>query len=147
MQISLARLDPRTHRLRVDRAQGEPIDVALETRSFLVHDLAHYAVEAEAPTEAGFWGLLAAGADLAALRDPDALPPGTWEALMAVEGAVVRVQTAFRRGGDLPGALAPALAHLRRLDGAWRKARQGDALVLSWPPGPSGPALRRAQAR
>lgn len=43
--------------------------VACETRSYLVHDLLHYAVESEAGLSGGFWGNLARGKTLADMND------------------------------------------------------------------------------
>ena len=113
----------------VARPRHPRIDVVLETRSLLVHDFAHWAVGTALGTDAGFYGHLAAGMDLDALRAP--LPDdAAQEALMDIERQVAMLQSAFRRGRaeDMTGADT-----LRRLDGAWRKAKQGEALLVTWP--------------
>lgn len=133
MDIWVTRLNPRTHRLRVERGGHDPVDSVLETRSLLLHDFAHYAVEAEHGIEDGFYGLLADGADPDDLRE-QRLPPEQWERLMKVEFAVVRLQSAFRRGEVLVGD--GAWRRLRSLHGAWSKARMGEAVHLQWPPAP-----------
>lgn len=129
MQIWFARIDPKTHRMVVKRPPHPRIDVILETRSLLVHDFAHWAVETALGVDAGFYGHLAAGIDLDALRAP--LPDeAAHAALMDIERQVAMLQSAFRRGRaeDMTGADT-----LRRLDGAWRKAKQGQALRVTWP--------------
>mgnify|MGYP000120534982 FL=1 len=128
MHLLLAVHDLTHHRLRVHRPPHPPVDALLESRSLLLHDLVHYAVEASPPIAHGFYGRLFAGAQ------PEALREGTeaWEDLLAVEGRVARLQTAFKRGlatDDL------ALPRLRALWGAWRKVGRGQALRLAWPPG------------
>lgn len=126
----MTRLTPRTHRLRIERPPYDPVDTVLETRSLLLHDLSHYAVEAELGVEHGFYGLLASGVGLEALREQQ-LDPEVWEQLMAVEFQVVKLQTAFKRGDVLVGDRA--WRRLRSLHGAWSKARMGEAVQLDWP--------------
>ena len=62
---------PTSHRLEVFRDDGSCECVELETRSLLLHDLVHYAIEAQAEIRTGFYGLLASGTTLAALGDRD----------------------------------------------------------------------------
>lgn len=129
MQIWFSRIDPKTHRMVVERPPHPRVDVVLETRSLLVHDFAHWAVETALCTDAGFYGHLAAGVSLDALREP--LPDeAVQKALMDIERQVAMLQGAFRkeRAGQMTGADT-----LRRLDGAWRKTKQGEALVVTWP--------------
>ncbi|MEM1416558.1 MAG: hypothetical protein AAGH15_16725 [Myxococcota bacterium] len=125
MEIFFARLDPKTHRFRVARPPHPAVDVRLETRSLLLHDMAHYAVEATLGTEEGFYGHLARGTTLPELRALEER-----DALMAIERQVVGLQMAHRRGA---APSDPASRTLRAITGAWRKARQGEALRLRWP--------------
>ena len=129
MQLWFARVDPKTHRMVVERAPHARIEVVLETRSLLVHDFAHWAVETALEAGAGFYGHLAAGLSLEALREPLA-DPEAQAVLMDVERKVAMLQSAFRKGRarDMLGADT-----LRRLDGAWRKTKQGEALTVTWP--------------
>jgi hypothetical protein len=129
MRVWFTRVDPKTHRLVVERPPHDRIDVSLETRSLLIHDLAHYAVETALGTDAGFYGHLAAGRSLEELREPLA-DAEAQQALMAIERQVAMLQSAFRRGG---AGAAEGADTLRRLEGAWRKARQGEALTVTWP--------------
>ncbi len=117
------------------------IDVVLETRSMLLHDLVHYAVEGAEGLTDGFWGLLAGGASLADLRDPDAITPEVWERLLRIERRVARLQGALARGGPEEEA---ARTLLRAVRGAWAATSQGRSLELSWPP--SSPRVVQAPA-
>ena len=130
MKVWFIPLDPKQHRFRVERDKGELIDVALETRSLLLHDLAHYAVEATGGLANGFYGLLAAGTSLAALREPGGLARDVFDALMVIERRVAMTQSAFKKRG--PGE-DDASRGLRQLWGAWSKTRHGCALRLDWP--------------
>lgn len=67
MLIRLTKLSDRRHRLEVVRADRTREAVELETRSFLLHDFIHYAVESEAELRDSFWGGLAGGRTMAEL--------------------------------------------------------------------------------
>lgn len=138
MQIWISRIDPKTHRFRALRPPHPPVDLVLETRSMLLHDFAHYALEATLETDQGFYGLVAAGADVPTLREHQ-LPPDQWEELMALEGMVAMLQSSFKRGERRSGDASWEL--LRAVNGAWSKARQGEALFLPWPQGEGGPQI------
>src|SRR5688572_16003070 len=69
MRVLLTKLSDDRHLMTVERTSGPGESVELESRSYLLHDLAHYAVEAEAPIADGFYGLLASGVSLAKLND------------------------------------------------------------------------------
>lgn len=128
MQLWFCPHDPRRHRLVVARPPHAPVDALLETRSLLLHDLTHFALETHHGWEHGFYGALARGLDPADLRE-GRVAPELWEQMLAVEGPVVRLQGAFQRGEpDHPG-----YPLLRALMGAWRKTGRGAALHLTWP--------------
>ncbi len=136
MEIWFAPRDPKRHRFVVARTGADTIDVLLETRSLLLHDLAHYAHEVTAGTSDGFYGLLAAGCSLAQLRDPAGLPAEQLAKLMALEKTVALLQSAFKHGAV--SCSADDARVLRGLWGAWSKTKQGEALYLRWPdPTPS----------
>jgi hypothetical protein len=69
MRIRFTRLTNDRHALEIRRDGGAAERVELETRSFLLHDLIHYAVESTAGLQSGVWGRLAAGTSLAELND------------------------------------------------------------------------------
>jgi len=81
MLIRLTRLTNERHRLEFVRDDGTSEARELETRSALLHDLVHYAVETEAGLEASFYGQLAGGKTYEALTaepsdDPEAMGLG-----------------------------------------------------------------------
>jgi hypothetical protein len=112
MRIAFRRIDDRRHVLELTRADGATESVECETRSYLVHDLLHYAVESEADLRGGFWWSLAAGKTLAQMNDRNAqtataAPPlGTGMADAAGEmGAIEQIV------GALHGATKGRSAH------------------------------------
>jgi len=61
LKIQFTKLSDERHRFAYARADGSGETVELETRSFLTHDLVHFAIESEAKLKDGFFGGLAAG--------------------------------------------------------------------------------------
>ncbi len=59
--IRLTKISPTHHRFEIVRDDGSSESVELETKSFLFHDLIHYAYESEAKLEDSFYGKLAKG--------------------------------------------------------------------------------------
>lgn len=116
--------------LYVERPPYAPIEVALESRSLLLHDFSHFAVECEMRTDAGFYGRVASGWSLEALRG--SLTGAEQEAMMAIERRVALLQSAFKK--NFPTS-DPAFDRLRRIWGAWKKVKSGQRLTLSWPSG------------
>lgn len=148
LSIEIVKLSDERHRLTVRRSDGTEEGAELETRSFLLHDLVHYAVEAESGIDDGFWGLLARGVSMEALSDhtmEKPLGPG----IALAERLVGPFQSLWN--GRLERALyfehALGVAtfvddawldrvgeRLRRLTGAWRAVPVSHALALPWPP-------------
>lgn len=143
MRIHLTKLTDERHRLAIVRADGSAESVELETRSFLLHDLVHYAVEAEAGMRAGFWGLLAAGASLASLADRTLADPKNAE-LARAETLVGPMQSVWNGRLDKARYIESSsvdeafvervLERLRGLWGHWRATRFRGVMELSWPP-------------
>ena len=153
MKIRLTRLSNERHRLAVERSDGSVIERELETRSVLLHDLVHYAVEAEARIEDGFWGLLARGVDFEELSA--ASSPMVGEGIELAEALVGPMQSVWhqRLGADRYVAMAspraPFVDHvfvtnvcerIRKLWGHWQGTKFHDTMELAWPP----PSLERA---
>lgn len=145
MQILLTRLSADRHRLVVERDDGSRIEAELETRSVLLHDLVHFAVEREAGLAGGFWGSVAAGADFDELAEAatDAASGELWLA----ESLVGPLQSVWhgRLGVDeyvaRVGPIAPfvdrefverVLERLRKLWGQWRGTPFHETLRLEW---------------
>ena len=156
MQIRLTRLTNERHRIEFVRDDGTREAHEMETRSALLHDLAHYAVETEACLRASFYGRLASGETYEALLT---VPPASFEA-MQTERVVVRVQTiaksdtwsdvdpdgfaqsiaaSFRSVGYEPPAwlhgdlIARVRERLRRVQGQWRATPFHQTLQLEFP--------------
>lgn len=151
MQIRLTRVSNTTHRFELERADGSCESAVLDTRSFLVHDLVHYAVEGLLGEREGFWGLLAAGRPLAEVNDRENPPPEP--ALMRIEALVGPLQSLCQGRGDRarleahlrdhtpplpPDFVGAVLDRMRHLRGHWRGTPFGTPMALVWPP-PLGP--------
>ena len=148
MQILLTKLTDARHRFEVVRPDGSWESTELETRSLLLHDLAHYTVEAEAGLERGFYGLLESGVSLTRLNDRDASPADPQR--MLPESLAAPMQTLF--GGRMsrdrylelgaaagielvtPAFVDGALERLRRLIGHWRATPFRGVMEVEWPP-------------
>jgi hypothetical protein len=163
MRILIHKLSDERHVLALEREGGPGEQAECETRSMLMHDLLHYAVEAEAGLEHGFWGNLAGGRTLGDLNDrsgqamASALPQ-----LMLIEQIVGALSSIAK--GPAPDVLASALhayagalgtrmpewltaefitrvrERMRALTGHWKATRFGGTMELAWPessaPGP-----------
>jgi hypothetical protein len=160
----------RQHELAIVRSDGRRESLLCETRSVLMHDFIHYAVESAAGIEAGFWGLLARGRTLAEMNDRAGLPSAEEAAEMAtverfvgaLSGAAKEVPAAelvagLRRYAGAMDAAVPrwlteavvvdAQERLRGLIGAWRAAAAGAAVVLEWPPNAAPQVMSPPTAR
>lgn len=158
MLIRLTKLSDLNHRMTAIREDGSSETVELVSRSFLLHDFIHYAVETTAGLKGGFWGLLAAGngmADLALAMRP---AEGTGMALLLGEAATVEAVVgcftslahdratpaesvdAVRRMIEPQGRPPPAWVtqdfavavqeKLRRLKGEWKAVPYGGTMEL-----------------
>jgi hypothetical protein len=136
MRIELIGLDPKTHRFRVVRSDGSTESVDLETRSYLVHDLTHYAVERTLQLARGFYGLLASGTAMAELNDRTRPWPTGTEIAFA-ESIVGPMQSHLSgKQVTLPADwhfVAAVEAEYRRAYGQWRGTPFGQPCVLVWP--------------
>lgn len=159
VQIVLHKLSSERHELAIVRADGGREAVECETRSFLQHDLLHYATEAEAGVDGGFWGRLASGASLAELNDrelqgslyqqPDLLVieqivgalAGAVKGRAADEVVAGLHQLAEAQAVPMPAWLTPAfvervLRRMRALLGRWNATAFGTSMTLPWPAAP-----------
>jgi hypothetical protein len=64
VEILFTKLSDERHGVQVNRVDGTLDQIELNTRSFLRHDFAHFAVEAEVPIRFGYWGSVADGVSL-----------------------------------------------------------------------------------
>jgi hypothetical protein len=154
MRILFKKLSDERHELAVSRDLASWETVECETRSYLTHDLLHYAVEAEAGVQSGFWGRLAAGKTLAEMNDRTQPMADDMAAIEQTVGAltasvkersaaeVVHGMNRFASslGASLPSWLTESFVlavqgRMRQLLGRWRATPRGAALELTWPEG------------
>ncbi len=74
MIVKLTKISPTHHRFEYVRADGTGEKLELETKTFLYHDLLHFAVESEAGLKNSFYGLLEKKEDYTALTAPSNIP-------------------------------------------------------------------------
>jgi hypothetical protein len=159
IRIRFMKISDARHSLEIVRDDTRREIVECETRSYLMHDLLHYAVEAQASVDTGFWGLLSAGKTLADMNDRSGnAMAGATPALMDVERIVGGLST-VTKGQDIPpsGAIARAIAsyleaigaaappwltpafvdgvreRMRSLVGRWKATPYLGRLELEWP--------------
>jgi hypothetical protein len=156
MRILIHKLSDERHLLALEREGGADEQAECETRSLLLHDLLHYAVEAEAGLDHGFWGCLARGRSLDDMNDRSAeAMAGELPQLMVIERIVGALSSIAK--GPSPDALASALheyagalgtrmpewltgefiarvrERMRSLTGHWKATRFGETMELTWP--------------
>ena len=141
MEISIKKISDEAHSVQVTRSDGSQDRIRLNSRSFLRHDFAHFAVEAEVPLRLGYWGSVAGGCSLGGDIDS----PEIWLA----ESLAGPVQTLIRRDAPVNDYLAVLERHLadrasldlaqriheraRQLRGHWRATPYGETMSVFWP--------------
>jgi hypothetical protein len=156
VRIAFRKVSDERHVLEIEHDDGRRESAECETRSFLQHDLLHYAAESEAKIDFGFWGRLAAGATLADLNDKELQGSLYDRPDMLVVEQVVGALTGAIRGRSpedvvaglhqladaqaiaMPAWLTPAFVEavqrrMHALLGQWRATRFGAAMELRWP--------------
>ena len=142
MQIVFTKLSDDRHSVSVARPDGTTERIALESRSFLCHDLAHFAIELEVPIRGGYWGCVASGVSLSGEG-----VAGT--EVMFAETLAGSIQTLMRTEADLkaysellrdvsPASAQPDLPTrvyelVRQLRGHWKGTPYGGEMNLEWP--------------
>jgi len=158
VRLRFTKLDDARHALEVEVA-GHTQRAELETRSTLVHDLTHLALESSAAIDDGFFVALARGASLAELAATAMQAESA--ARMQVERTVAVLQVLARVDHDpaeLHGRITSSLAlqeqlpppwftvemvasarqRLRALVGRWRATPCGASMEVGWPCSPGG---------
>jgi hypothetical protein len=135
MLIQLTGLTLSHHRFQIQRDDGSSEAVELETRSLLIHDLTHYAVERALGLTRAFYGSLASGASLPELSDrTKPWPVGTE---LAYAESIVGPMQSHLTGKKLVLPDWPFIEKVEReyraAFGRWRATRFGDSCVLEWP--------------
>jgi hypothetical protein len=153
MLVVFRKMSEERHELEIVRDDGCRERVVCETRSYLVHDLLHYAVESEAEVRGGFWGSLANGKTLAEMNDRNAMMGGEMPIIERVVGALSGAvkgrsaaemvaaldQHAAALGSTNPAWLTVELVaavqeRMRKLLGHWKATPFGGSMELTWPP-------------
>jgi hypothetical protein len=154
MRISFVKQSDDEHVLEIAREDGRRERVVCETRSYLLHDLLHFAVETEGGLTGGFWGQLARGTTLAEMNarngplGPESAELAAIEKLVgALHGATKgrsaeELVAGMRRfaealDGTLPDWLTERFVsgvqeRLRRLRGHWNATAYGQSMDLTW---------------
>jgi hypothetical protein len=142
VRIVFTKISDERHAVAVTRTDGSAERVEVETRGFLRHDLAHFAIESELPIRKGFWGCVASGASLSGAGVAGA------DARLA-ESLAGPIQTLFRidAGPDAYSELLMGVAQtsvgrdlatrvherVRQLRGHWKATPCGGQMELVWP--------------
>lgn len=151
MFIRFRKVSDEQHELGISRDGWSWESVECETRSYLTHDLLHYAVEVEAGVQAGFWGRLAAGATLAEMDDRARSMGQEMATIEQVVGALTvgvkgksaaevvsgMSRFALSLGTTLPPWLTETFVlavqeRMRQLLGHWKGTPRGATLELTW---------------
>lgn len=148
--LKLTRVSPTHHAFDYRRADGSGERVELESKTFLFHDLLHFAVESEAKLGRSFYGMLASGMSLAEVgKAPLAgevavteRAVGAMTGAIKSDGAAERVVAGFREltealGETHPdwfdeGFVAAVRERMRRLTGEWRALPFGATMTLTF---------------
>jgi hypothetical protein len=151
--VRLTKVSGDQHRFDYVRPDGTGEGLTLATRSFLLHDLLHFAVETEAGLRQSFYGLLAGAGSYAGLAEATAessgevgvtemvvgaftgLAKGEVAAEAAVAGAIGWMEALGRAPPPwLTTAFACGVAErFRRLMGEWRATPFGGTMTLRFP--------------
>jgi len=157
VRIVFRKISDETHVLEISDGEGRHEHVECETRSYLVHDLLHFAVESEARLKAGFWGSLERGRTLAEMNDRRGGPMevklpemAMIELLVGALHGVAKGRTPKEMvdavigysallGSPVPKWLtedfvAAIQERMRRLAGHWKATPYGGTMELDWPP-------------
>lgn len=143
--VRFTRLSPTHHRFEAIRADGTHEVREFETRSLLLHDFVHLALESEGQLSAGFYGTLARGAAYDAPRaDSEAMAieavvgplQGALKGEVDPDAFVERLRAAQTSVGEpapawlTPELIARTLKRLRQLQGQWRATPFGAAMEI-----------------
>lgn len=142
VRIAFTKISDDRHAVTITRADGTSETVETETRSFLHHDLAHFAIESELPIAKGYWGCVASGASLsgegvagsdARLAESLAGPIQTLFRIEAGPDAYVELlKECSSRSGSQDLAMR-VHERVRQLRGHWKSTPYGGRMELIWP--------------
>jgi hypothetical protein len=155
LTLRFTRISPTRHRFEYRREDGSGEAIVMETKSLLLHDLVHYAVESEAGLKGSFFGILEriGGYEELSLTGGAALGGE-----VAITERVVAALQGARKSDDLdaegfarrvgaflelyderaPRWLTPAFVRavrerMRQLEGRWKATPFGATMELEFP--------------
>ena len=140
MDIEITKISDIQHTVQVERKDSSSDRIELNSRSFLRHDFAHFAVESELRLSRGYWGSVAEGAPLGCeLDSPEAWfaesLAGPVQTLMRNEASVgqylelLRARVPHQATNDLAQRI---FRRVRQLRGHWRATPYGKSMKIRW---------------
>ena len=142
MDIAFTKISDKRHAVAIRRADGSSERIELDTRSFLRHDLAHFAVELEIPIKGGYWGSVSAGASLAG-DGIEGVDAALAESLAARVQTLMRIDAGPEDYRDVLEKVSPDTAsvelaariheRVRQLRGHWKATPYRGEMRLFWP--------------
>ena len=142
MHIAFTKISDQKHAVTIARTDGTSESVEVETREFLRHDLAHFAIELELPIRKGYWGCVASGASLsgegvaggdARLAESLAGPIQTLFRIEAGPDAYLELLGRFSQTNGSQDLAARVHERVRQLRGHWKATPYGGQMDLVWP--------------
>jgi hypothetical protein len=150
VHVTIVKEAGRSHRAVAVRDVGDTVQFAVaDYGDRLPHDLVHYLVESTLGLDWGFWGLMAAGADLDAVARhsarhrrelPHRLDPLVDEhadELLRAEALVAEAYPLSDAEPGGPGTPMPGLRErIEEWNATWQGLAPGGRLRFEWPPTP-----------
>lgn len=150
MKAVFTKLSDQRHAVRVDRRDGTSESVELDSRSFLRHDLAHFAVELELALAEGVWGSVARGGSLSG-RGLDGDDIALAETISGPMQTMMRTSADATEIRDVLARVAPAIGsvdlaerlhtRLHSFAGHWAATPYGGEMELAWPEAPGSSSV------
>lgn len=140
MKIEVTKVSEDSHSVRVTRANSSSDSIDLNSRSFLRHDFAHFAVEIETPLLNGYWGSVASGSPLGGNINSSEI----WlaESLAGPVQTLMRLGAGYEKYLEVLKVRVPDRASIdlaqriheraRQLQGHWRATSFGESMTIHW---------------
>lgn len=141
MKIFFKKISDEEHAVRVIRKDGSEDSCVLNSRSYLRHDLSHFAVESELPLKRGYWGCVANGTKLTGgefsnseieLAESLAAPIQILIRDDAAIGKYLDILNYFCRDRANEDLARRIHERARKLLGHWRATAYGEEMAFEW---------------
>ena len=142
VKVVFGKVSDLRHTVRVERNDGSAESVELDSRSFLNHDLAHFATELQLGLGDGVWGSVARGGSLSgagldgadmAVAESVSGPMQTMLRTKATAAEIREVLVQVAPEFGTPEIAGELHARLRSLSGHWAATPYGGEMELHWP--------------